>query len=147
MSLKKIDLGAVALSLMFSLAACQKDRAPHANGSTMLTLAQYEELNAKVKDAALAETTAAAEAGAKSGVAAGDNFGLAAALYQNHDYVGAVRKFEKVVAADANNSKAWYMLGAAYEQTGDIERAQTAFKKSYDILVAQGYIATANQWR
>ncbi|MDR0868782.1 MAG: tetratricopeptide repeat protein [Planctomycetota bacterium] len=121
---------------VLSLTACQNHKkVAKANGSTVLTVAQYNALAAKMKAGA-----PVASAEATPNAAAGDTFGLAAALYQNHDYAGAAREFENVTGGNPDHSQAWYMLGASYEHLGDIERAQTAFKKSYDLLVAQGYI-------
>ncbi|MBP5233250.1 MAG: tetratricopeptide repeat protein [Planctomycetes bacterium] len=126
------------------LAGCFEPKTPTVDGRKVLTGAQYEELMAKMKTSGVKEEVAEAAAQANGGDSA---FANGARFYQNRDFANAAVEFEKVVSSDAGNSKAWYMLGACYEHTGNVEKAQSAFKQSYDIMVAQGYIADINKIR
>ena len=126
------------------LTGCFEPKVPTTDGRKVLTAAQYDALMAKMKTSEMKEEVA--EAAAK--VDNGDNaFANGARFYENRDFANAAVEFEKVVSADAGNSKAWYMLGSCYEHTGNVEKAQSAFKQSYDIMVAQGYIADINKIR
>lgn len=127
------------------LAGCFEPKVPTADGRKVLTEAQYKTLMDKMKNSdEMKEEVVEAAARANGG----DNaFANGALFYQNRDFANAAAEFEKVVSADAGNSKAWYMLGSCYEHTGNVEKAQSAFKQSYDIMVAQGYIADINKIR
>ena len=132
----------VALSLAgLTLTGCFEKKTPTVDGRKVLTAAQYETLMNKMKKEIKEEAKAdKKETGA-------DAFANGAMFYQNRDYANAAGEFEKVVSADAKNSRAWYMLGSCYEHTGNIARSQEAFKRSYDIQVAQGYIADVSKTR
>lgn len=126
------------------LAGCFEPKTPTADGRKVLTGAQYEALMAKMKTDEMKKEVVEAAVNANGG---DDAFANGAQFYQNRDFANAATEFEKVVSADAGNSKAWYMLGSCYEHTGNVDKAQSAFKQSYDIMVAQGYIADINKIR
>jgi len=52
------------------------------------------------------------------------------------NYAGAATKFEIVVAADAGNDLAWYLLASASRQAGRCDRAIVAYKRYMDLVPA-----------
>ena len=131
-------------SICLMLSGCFEPQVPTVNGETVLTMDQYKALAKKMKENEQKDEKEQAEAKVASTDSA---FVNGTALFQNRDFANAAVEFEKVVAGNAQNSKAWYMLASCYEHTGDLKKSQEAYKKSYDIQVAQGYIADVNKIR
>ncbi len=114
------------------------DQPPKADGKSVLTAAQYKQLQAKLGDAEKRKNAATDQANKSSAMEDG------AVYLRQERYQQAAASFEQAVKADPNNSRAWYLLGTCYEKAGQIDQAQLAYKTSYDLLVRQGYIPSAN---
>ncbi len=74
-----------------------------------------------------------------------NNWGLC--LLKQGKYADAAPLLEKSVAADPDNSVAWNNLGVAYENTGQLDKAIDAYKKSVEAAKAShedGSKASAN---
>jgi tetratricopeptide (TPR) repeat protein len=93
-------------------------------------------LQAKVGPAA--STTAPPVAGSLAappapGAPASDSFAQGVALFQQQQYAQAVPLFQKAVQENSNDSKAYYYLGIAQIQTGDMKDAAVALGLSNKI--------------
>ena len=54
-------------------------------------------------------------------------------MSQGH-FLGAVPLFERAIAIDPNFTMAYYLLGIAYEQTGDLERSAEYAKRAFSMV-------------
>lgn len=130
---------ALLFGMGFLMVSCEK-KAPVANGKNILTLEQYNQLMAKMKvepDKKNGDAAATA-AGTDTG-----SFAEGARLYREEQYAQAASAFQGVLKAEPGNSRAWFLLGSCQEKAGNLESAQDSYKKSYDLMVKQGYIPTS----
>lgn len=128
-----VVIAVLALVAIFAI-SCTKKEPPLVDGKTVLTVAQYNQLIGRMK-ADLAKNGVTEEA-AKS-----DLFSEGSRYYREEKYGDAATAFDGLVKENPENSRAWFMLGSCYEKMGDLAQAQQAYKRSYDIMVKQGYIA------
>lgn len=131
-----LKISAVLMGLLF-LPACFSPKTAIVDGKTVLTNQQYEAMLVKLKQ----EMQPLDEQIAEIGAGGANNFDSGVLFYQKHDFANAATEFSSVVKNNNKNSKAWYLLGSCYEQIGDLTLAQEAFKRSYDLMVEQGYVA------
>ena len=57
----------------------------------------------------------------------------AAARLQAQDPAGAARILETVTAREPANVRAWRLLGTAYQQAHELDKAVTAYRRALDI--------------
>ncbi len=83
-------------------------------------------LQAKVGAGAPAPQSASPGAPSVPGAAPGDSFAQGVALFQQQQYAQSVPLFQKAVQENPNDSKAYYYLGVAQVQSGDMKNAAVA---------------------
>lgn len=136
----------LAVVLFFGMSvlmvSCAK-KTPVANGKNILTVEQYNQLMAKMKVEPEKKTGNGAAAAATATEAG--SFAEGARLYREEQYGQAATAFQGVLKTEPGNSRAWFLLGSCQEKAGNLDEAQGSYKKSYDLMVKQGYIpASAN---
>ena len=68
---------------------------------------------------------------------------LAAEYYRMGDYAAALGKAKKAVQKDPRNANAYLILGLIYEAIGEIDQAQTAYRKARGIDDRNPYVLNA----
>lgn len=128
-----VIIAVLALVAIFAI-SCKKKEPPLVDGKTVLTVAQYNQLIGRMKD------DLANSAGNEQAVKS-DLFSEGSRYYREERFGDAATAFDNLIKENPENARAWFMLGSCREKMGDLTQAQQAYKRSYDIMVKQGYIA------
>lgn len=135
--LKSILITALVTVVCVGFSGCEK-KPPIANGKDVLTNEQYNALRSELgllnKNGQKGQATATHSQEKNISMANGS------AYFRNYEYGKAVAEFEAVLEKNPDNARAWYMLGSSLEKMNQTDQAQAAYKKSYDLMVNQGYV-------
>lgn len=121
----------LAAGLSLGLSSCGEEHVLNADGKTVLTMAQYEELQIRLQ--AEAQQAEIREAQQEAVEEFGTHFNRAVALYRRREYDRALASFDEAVKQHPGNARAWYMRGMTLRQLGNESAANESFTRAYEI--------------
>lgn len=128
-------LGTLAIGLSMFVASCGEEHVLNADGKTVLTMAQYEEM--KIRLHAESQREEAARTAARVTDEFGTHFNRAVAQYRQREYNRALASFDEAIKQHPGNARAWYMRGMTLRQLGNESAANDSFTRAYEISSTQ----------